>query len=137
MTTSTAPTATAPQITFPIEAQAGSVTIAVHRIPGGYSLLTTALGQDLSDWCEQFGSLKTAAAEASRVLAAFEQHGTAKAIDDHAGTLRRYLREQDSRPAAMRDNARIGATYTELAQLEDFGTKRVRARFAAQFAVAA
>ncbi len=136
MTTSTAATAT-PQITFPIEATAGSAFITLDRTPGGYSLVVTALGQDTRAWCGGFANLKTALDEASRLLAAFEAHRTADRIEAHAETLRRQLDLLEKRPHGMRDNARIGALYTELAQIEDLSTKRARAQLAAQFADAA
>lgn len=131
MTTTAAP---APAITFPIEAQAGAATIAVHRIPGGYSLLTTALGQDLTDWCGTYTDLKAALGEASRVLAAFQAHGTADRIEAHANGLRIRLAQETSRPARMQDMARIRDLAAELDQIEDLGTKRARAALRNQFA---
>lgn len=125
-----------PQINFPIPATAGSATITVDRVPGGYSLVTTALGQDTSAWCGGFTNLKTALDEASRILGLFEQHRTADRIEAHAENLRRQLDLLEKRPHGMRDNARIGHLYTELAALEDLSTKRARARFA-QYAEAA
>lgn len=126
-----------PQVTFPIEAPVGSVTIAVHRIPGGYNVLTTALGEDLSAWCGTFTDLKTALDEASRVLAAYQAYGSAQGIEAHANRLRIRLATETSRPERMQDTGTIGALYTELAAVEDFGTKRVRAALRNQFAEAA
>ncbi len=129
--------ATAPHITFPIEAQAGSVTIAVHRIPGGYSLLTTALGTDLSDWCDTFRGLKAACDDASRILGLFRTHGGPDGVEQHANRLRIRLAVETSRPARMQDAAAIANLYTELASLEAPGARRVRAALRNQFAEAA
>ncbi len=126
-----------PHITFPIQAQAGSVTITVDRCPGGYALTTTALGQDTSAWCGGFTDLKTCLDEASRLLAAFEQHRTPDLVERHANGLRIRLAQQTSRPERMQDMAEIARLAAELAQLEDLSTKRNRARLVAQFADAA
>ncbi len=126
-----------PQITFPVQAQVGSVTISVDRTIGGYTLNTTALGQDLSAWCGHFADLKEALDEAGRIYRAFEAHRTADRIEMHAETLRRELATHQNRPQPMQDTARIGAIYTELAALEDLSTKRVRAALVAQLAHAA
>ncbi len=135
MTSAAAATAT-PQITFPIEDTAGSATITLDRIPGGYSLVVTALGQDTSQWCGGFTSLKTAYHEVGRIRASFAEHRTADRIETHANSLRRELDLLEKRPHGMRDNARIGALDTELAALEALSTQRARAQLASQFATA-
>ncbi len=137
MTTSAVASTATPQITFPIEATAGSITIAVHKIPGGYSLLVTALGTTYDNWCGGFTNVKTALAEASRVLAAFRRHGGPDQVEAHANALGIQLAAEQARPARMQDNARIGNLYTELAALEDLTTARNRAALTAQFAQAA
>ncbi len=136
MTSAAATSTTTPQITFPIEATAGSITIAVHKIPGGYSLLVTALGTTYDNWCGGFTNIKTALAEASRALAAFNTHGGPRGVETHANALRIQLAAEQARPTRMQDNAHIGALYTELAAIEDLATKRARARLA-QYAEAA
>lgn len=129
--------ATAPQITFPIQAQVGAITIAVHRIPGGYSILTTSLGTNHHDWCGHFTSLKQACGEASRILDLFNTHGGPGGVENHANMLRIRLASETSRSTCMQDTVAIANLYTELAALEALGARRVRAALRNQFTNAA
>jgi hypothetical protein len=92
---------------------------------------TCRTGQ-VEDWCTTIAAStpadrQAACAEASRALAAFNTHGGPDGVEQHANRLRWVISTETARPTRMQDNAKIAAAAQELAGIEDFATRRMRA----------
>ncbi len=143
MTSAAAVTSTATHLIHPtVHAVTDSGNVIDLTVWSTHVAITTWAGATrLDDWTGNIPATtpqewQAACKEATRIRNLFDTYGGPRGVETHANALRIRLAAEQARPTRMRDNARIGALYTELAALEDLSTKRARARLA-QYAEAA